>query len=271
MADMLVINDGNASRFIDEHDDRTQGVAGIRSRDVPMGGLACAAPLIESIPLIPKSEWKDRVRHMKAAGGFPNDKRRALSKHLGRSVVKDQNGLNYCHLFALANCVESVLDFEGLSYTELAPESLGGVVGWSNAGGYMTRDLEWAADHGISPRDFCPTHVINPRSFKTGWQDAAKQYTPLEWFELGHSGDLWAECVTALLSGFPVYPGFAWWSHSVMLGGLTEDIDGEIENSWGPSWSDGGYAVLSGSKKVPSIDFGCFALRVTTWPGKAVA
>lgn len=259
------------SQAADEAQKRTQGLTGLLPRELPMGGVVCAAPLSEAMPLIPKIEWADRIKAMDASRGWVNDRRRALSARLGKSVVKDQDGLGYCHVFALTNCVEALRDREGLPYVELAPESLGGVVGWQNAGGMMDADIAWAARHGIAARKFCPPWKHNPTQFVAGWQESAVLHAPTEWFELGSSGDMWGEVVTALLLGMPLYAGWAWWSHSVM-GGKLVVIDGEvcleIENSWG-DWGAAGYGVLKGSKKVPSEGYGCFAPRVVTWAGGA--
>jgi hypothetical protein len=260
----LIIGDDNYTQFVDEHNLRTGGMAGVMPRDVPMGGLACATPFSESVSLIPRNEWDDRIKAMNAAQAFPNQRRKALSKALGKSVVKDQDGLNFCHLFALTNCVESNRQSQGLPYIELAPESMGGVVNWSNSGGYMTADIQYATQHGIAPRSFCPPYKHSPGSFQDGWQDAAKLHVPLEWFELGHQ-DIEAECITALLLGYPVYGGWDWWSHSVMLGALVDANHWEIENSWRPSWGNEGYGILTGGRRLPSTSMGCFALRTTSW------
>jgi len=131
----------------------------------------------------------------------------------------------------------------------------------------MDTDIEWAAKHGCAARSFCPYLLHTPSQFKTGWDKNALEHVPIEWYELGRQ-NMWAETVTALLLGYPIYPGFDWWGHSVMGGKLVvvgSEICLEIENSWEPSWGDQGYGVLKGTKKIPSIGCGCFAPRVITW------
>jgi hypothetical protein len=268
---MFIIHEGNYWDAVRERDQRSDGMVCLFERAKPMGMCAVAKPFAETHTLIPKSEIPDRINEMTKAAAWVNDRRRALSAKLKKSVVKDQNGLGYCHLYALANCVEDRLDAMG-QFRTLAPETGGGVVGWRNRGGNMDSDLEYVALHGLAEESFLPSpHCIDPNRFKEGWEQNALCHVPLEWDELGHE-DMWWETMTALLEGLPVYPGFDWWGHSVMGGKLViveREICLEIENSWTPTWGDRGYGVLRGSHKIPSKSCGCFAPRVISFTSQA--
>ncbi|MCE5269518.1 MAG: hypothetical protein LLG00_16705 [Planctomycetaceae bacterium] len=273
MPESLIISERNVGQFLQEHRDRF-GCAGVKPRTVPLGQCLNAKPFADTTTLIDESEWLDRIKEMDAAKAWPNDQRRAVSKELGKSVVKFQGagrtGLNYCHLFALANCIEVVRYQQGLGYIELAPESMGGVVNWQNEGGVMDEDIAYAAKHGVAARSFVPKLSIDPRTFEVGWEQNALCHLPLEWDELGHE-NMRREVVTALLLGRPIYGGWIKWEHSVMGGKLIapstklSDLRHEIENSWDSDWGNDGYGELAGDMFCPDAEFGCYAPRVVTF------
>jgi hypothetical protein len=266
---IYIVDDSNAHILADEQA-AAYGEPSVLPRSFAPGELACCRAPGDAIPLIPESEWIDRIKERKALGQFPGQRRRALSAKRGKSVIKYQNGLGYCHLYGLASSVEYLRQMAGLDYVELAPESGGGVVGWQNRGGTMDRDIEWIAQRGFAPRNYVPEHSINPRTYKSGWDNAAKAFAPAEWYDLTLTGSIWQATVSTLLAPqpLPVYMGCRWWSHAFWACGL-EVLDGEvcleIENSHGVQSGKDGYLVLRGSKKIPSVEYGVFAPRAGYW------
>lgn len=256
---MLIIGDRNWQEYLHQQED-----AGFRGGALPrqtnVGGLKCAKVYEEVIKPIPESEWEGRIKEAIERKAFPSAHLRAAKP----DYKPTQNGLNYCWAWSLCGTMLVQRLTVGLSFIELAPESLGGDVNFRNAGNYLDSALAYAAKNGACERSFVPTmYSLRPSTYKTGWQDNALNHRPTEWFDL--DGNSWVNTVSALLSGFPLYVGYDWWSHAVCLVGLVI-IDGEICPEVFNSHADG-IIVLSGSRKVP--DLGSFAQRTTTWPPAA--
>jgi len=93
----IVINDSNYQDFVAPIIDGEQKVRGLIPRDYaqcPVGYMACAKPF--DLPLIPESEWEDRLAAQKAAKAQLSDIRnRGMN---GQPIPsRDQNGKGYCH------------------------------------------------------------------------------------------------------------------------------------------------------------------------------
>jgi len=255
---MLLIGDQNyrehaAQAVLRDHE------AGCLPRQTAYGGVLCAPPASEHIRPLPESEWKDRIRGMQ--GRFIGDLMRSA-----KIPCKDQGRLNYCWAYSLAACIEALRLTEGQPYVELAGESLAGDVAYRNAGNSLDSALAYAAEHGLSERVAVPAYSLRTSEWQQGWKTDALLHRPLEWWDLDGE-QVWAQTVTALLCGLPVYVGLAWWGHAVMYTGLAIASDGEIvpefRNSWGSDYGDDGYAQLSGRHKVPSR--GSFVPRAATF------
>jgi hypothetical protein len=214
-----------------------------------------AATFAESMPLIPESQWKQRIEEQR--GKFPRQ-----SYERVKPVLQNQNGLPYCWAYSLTQCVECLRASAGLPYVQLAPESLGGAVGWRRAGNSLDSALQYAVEHGIAARELVPQYDLNPRNYKQGWQDDAKKHCVLEWFD-GGAKDRWAETVTSLLSGLPCYVAYNWARHALMASEL-QIVDGQIavylNNTWpageGDSW------LLKGNRAIPDE---LYVLRSVTY------
>jgi len=250
------------SLFFDDETEIAPMVAGFPPGALPrqtqVGGLECAAVYAEHVPLIPESEWKNRIADMAASGSFIGQRWKSDAK------ADYQNGTPLCHLYSLAQAVMAKRHAMGLPFVQLAPESGLGVNGYRLAGGYLDRDIEWAAVHGLCERSYVPMYSNKPNSWKAGWADNALNNIPLEWWDLDGQ-NVWASTVTALLSGDGCYVGYDWAGHAVFLDMLRVGTNGKIEvhtpNSHGPGqdwW-------LAGSKAIPSM--GSFVIRSVTFSG----
>lgn len=228
--------------------------AGALPRQTQIGELACAPVFAEHIPLIPQSEWANRIQAMTASGGF-----------IGQRWISDasadyQNGLSYCWAYSLAQAAMAVRHAMGQPRIQLAAESLAECVGYRNAGYYLDRALEYASTNGIASRAMVPKFKTNPSQWDQKYTDDRQNYMPLEWYDLGGK-DIWAETVTALLSGWGCYVGYDWWSHAVFLD-MLRIKDGRIEVHTPNSHGAGNDAWISGSRAIPSM--GSFVLRSMT-------
>lgn len=222
------------------------GLCGYLGRHVPR----CGAPyLIESnVPLVPRSEWIDRIREMERAKSRLSD----LIRSKGWTV-KNQLQTNYCWVFAAAAACEVTLLIQDGSLTRLSPASVGSkVTNFRNIGGWSTRAVEYISQHGIVPTELWPDTSIN-RKYDTSeaWKEAAK-YVVVEWLDLPESN---LDYVFAhLFARLPIAAGFNWWRHAVLLLDPVY-IDGKfgvrIANSWGESWSESGYGILLDNRAIP--------------------
>ena len=255
----IVIDDSNYQQYLNEAaaDGR---VAGIIPRKSAIGELELqpgmyAAVLAEKFPLIPESQWKDRIAAMQ--GRFARQRNEAAG-------VKDcsQGSFGYCWAFSLAQCIQSAHVAAGRPHIELGAESLGGAVNWRNQGYYLDGAIAYAVKHGIASRAFIPNLNINPKSFKSRWEVDAMLHRPIatEIFD-GGAKAIWAETVTTILSGYSVYMAYNWASHALQIDELVIDSKGEICPSLTNSWGPGQRWVIKGSKKIPSE---LYVLRVAT-------
>jgi hypothetical protein len=246
--------------IIDDRNYSANPIPGLLPRDYsvqPFGSLPYTSPFEAAVPLIPESEWIDRLKVM--AGKF------VRQNYTDTVSDKNQNGLPYCWAWSLAQCAEARRASDGQPYVELAPVSLGGSVHFRKEGNYCGAAIKYAVEHGICDSTFPDSqYSLSPSRWKTGWEDEAKNHKVDEFWELGNSGKMWAETVTALLSGFAVYVGLNWWSHAVMYDELVmqgSELCISGPNSWGP----GQRYVLKGSRKIPSE---AYVVRSVTFSAK---
>lgn len=253
----IVVNDENWQDVVKESVSRGF-TAGCLPRKTQIGELAFATVYAEHVPLIPESQWKDRIKEMTAAGAFIGQRFKFDPK------LNYQNGFGYCWAYSLAQAVMGKRGQQGLPFVQLSPESLAEDVGYRNAGNMLDSALAYAAKNGIATRDFVPQFKINPKDWKEGWKEDRKNYIPLEWFDLGGK-DVWAETVTALLSGDGCFIGLDWWRHAVWYDMLGINDKGQIGVHTPNSHGEGNDVWLFGSKAVPSM--GSFVLRSITFSG----
>jgi hypothetical protein len=101
-----------------------------------------------------------------------------------------------------------------LPYRTLGPESIKGTFGWADEGSTLDDAMEFVVKNGMATRDFIPQYEFNPNRFKPGWQEAAKDCVPLEFYRLG-SVDMYDETVSALLNGDAVWNAVNFMAHAM--------------------------------------------------------
>lgn len=213
----------------------------------PLGFMSCAPAF--GLPLIPRSEWDERIRDLeRAQSRIPN-----ICDAMGLKV-KNQESTNYCWINAPVHCLEIMRVIQGQDHVELSPASVGAKIkNFKNVGGWGTEGLEYLVKYGAVPVSLWPANAID-RRFDTAEADAQrKRFQVDEWDDLPTSFDAVADRV---LNGFPVAIGLNWWGHEVTAVALMK-LDGAgrygmlISNSWGPNWSNNGRAVLTEAKATP--------------------
>lgn len=248
----VIVTDANYRDIVRQSEDAGH-LAGCLPRQTPVGGLACAPVMSEHVPLIPESEWEDRIK-------FNTEKKLWIGDKWQSDPKADyQNGLGFCWAYSLCQAVMAVRKVQLQPFVQLSPESLAEDVGYRNRGNSLDSAIAYAAENGIATRKTVPQHKISPSQWDAAYKDERQNHIPLEWYDLDESA--WKSTVAALLEGYGCYVGLSWASHAVWYDRLRIN-NGQIEvhtpNSHGPDqdwW-------LSGSRRYP--DMASFALRSVT-------
>jgi hypothetical protein len=242
----LVIDDSNAHEFAADNPGGSTGYQGWHTPGTPHV-FRGPRPVGSTIP---RNEWVGRIQA--GQGNFLSD----LVKQQGFKS-KDQNGLNYCWCYGSTRAVEVQRAVQGFAFTDLSPESVGGpCTGWRNTGGYAQQAFTQIEHYGICESSFMDKpHSLNPRVWKTGWQQNALLHEAVDWYDIGTSFD---EVITCLLQRVPVAAGLDWWGHLVCFLDPVILPDGSVgvlfENSWGVDWPTAGangFATLTEKKATP--------------------
>lgn len=298
----LVISDDNFHLFLDDQvvdgEGKSRGLIPRNYDTHPVGYLGCCPPMeAVDMPLIPRSEWSERLRDKVATKSLLSDIR--LTGNAGDIIpALDQNGVGYCWAHSTTSCVTVLRAVSNLPYVPLSAYSVAATIKHgADEGGWGSESLEFATSKGIVSQAIWPQGDRNYRKYDKPevWSNAALHRVTEGWVDLQASlydrKLTFDQVGTLLLSDNPVVGDFSWWSHSVALldivdganewGNMRSDsgklldirqftrvwgfdtVTGgfgvRILNSWG-NWQDRGMGVLAGNKAVP--DGGC-APRVT--------
>lgn len=225
------------------------GAFGLEERDwdnVPFGSQPeFSGPM--PIPLIPESEWMDRIDEMERT-------KSSLTHIIDDAGVPclDQGSVGYCHAFSLAHAAMCLRAAMNQPFRLLSASSVGGpVTGYRNQGAWILDDLKQAATVGFSEEKYYPM-LTTQNKWTPDAKASAERNKVTHWFEL-RRGNM-NEMMTALLSRFPVVIGVR--GHAVNV--LKPVIrNGKIaflfQNSWKASWGcmGDGRALLSWELAVP--------------------
>lgn len=248
MVEELIIDDS-----YDTEPDQRSGRCGTLARVSAPGSLTFA-PMLD-LPLIPRSEWKDRVKQQEADGSRLSD----LATRDGIPCLNQQQ-TSYCHANSPCEAIMLLRAAERQPFVLLSPASIGGpVTGYKNQGAMIADDLQQIVNGGCASQSFVPPNQIGLAGFKSGWKEDALQHRVNEWWDLGHkNAQMFDRCFTILLTGIPVCVAYNWWGHAVTLVDPVIMPDGSFgfrfRNSWGADWPKAGangYALLPEGKGTP--------------------
>src|SRR5579864_500473 len=227
---------------------------GWRPRDFgakPVGSLAFAPAF--NLPLIPRSEWSDRIKEMEGT------QTRISDMVLQAGIPsKNQQQTNYCWCNAVVTAMETLHCVAGDPYENLSPASAAAqITGFQNVGGNGIDAVEFIAQRGLNNVHEWPANAIS-RQYATAAnaQSAAKRKL-LQWYDLNvGSRQIFDEIMTCLFYRMPVPVGLGWWHHEVCLCDPVETSPGQFgtrfRNSWGDGYGSNGFAVLNESKSIPN-------------------
>ena len=246
MAEIITINDSNAHLFCDNK----AVVDGVRRYNTYNGmfptererqSVKDFSQLLE-VPLIPRDEWDDRIREGEKNGTTEDYIRQSRMK------VLNQQNTSYCWAFATVFAFMVVRLIETLTEERMSGASVAAPVkNFANVGGWGYQALDYMAKHGVNLIADWPETSRNRAYYNAENREKAKQNLVLEYYRL----DSWDEVMSCLLCGVVVSGGHDWWRHQVlhvtpMLGERTK-----IGNSWGTGWSDEGWGILEGRRRIP--------------------
>jgi len=267
----LHINDDN---WQDHHTAVVDGVVmrkGLIPRNYTTHPVGCygSAPAAVDIPVIPRSEWSERIKDMEAQQSRLSDIR--LAGNNGAMIPSlDQNGKGYCWAHSTTSCMTVLRAVMNQPYVPLSAYAVACIIkNFQDEGGWGALSLDFVTTRGVPSSEFWPMQSMSRSNDNANtWANAALHKATEGWADLAvaaYDRNLtFDQVMSLLLSRCPVVGDFNWWGHSVCLLDPVETSPGQfgvrIWNSWGDSWSDRGMGVLSGSKAIPD---GAVAPRAT--------
>ena len=247
MADLLVIDDAtDPDIYMHPIVDGEQKVCGTYGfQPLNFGSEVPMFEEQERIPLIPQSEWDDRIDELERNNATLWD----LVKDSGLEVL-NQNGTSYCWINSVAYCGMIIRLKESGQLIRLSPASAGAPIkNFVNRGGWMIDGLNYMVRHGMNEQSDWPANAIRRQYYTEENKQKARKNRVVEYYKLSN----WEQVVSSVLAGFPVAAGWSWWYHSTAIIHITKRThDAVIANSWGTGWSQNGFGILKGSKKYPS-------------------
>jgi hypothetical protein len=211
----------------------------------PEGSIECCAPLPTDL-LIPRSEWPRLIKLQ--------DENQSSPYHLRQRAkirTKSQASTPFCWAFGSVACLQVAIVASGLDHVELSPTMVACLAtGYKLRGGNTFDAIPIMHETGVCSTKLWPLNQVNRRYDTPEMRADAAGRRLAEWFELKPNRFDYA--ASALLLGFPVILGLAWWGHMIAGLKLVQTKRGGfgilIENSHGESYGDLGLAVLEESR-----------------------
>jgi len=255
----IVIHDGNAHEHMTSPWGHAKGLIPRDYAQYPIGYLMCAKPF--DLPLIPESEWPDRLAAQIASKMQLSDIRNKGNN--GAPIPsRDQNGKGYCweHSGVSAHLLIRAVNNE--PYADLSAYAGACIIkGYRDEGGWGAEGVEWQAANGCPTSKTWPQQSMSRSNDTPAMRAEAATHKITEWMD-GEPRNK-AQLATCLLLNIPCVVDYNWWSHSVCAMDLVKlnPFTIRIWNSWGDSWSENGTGLLVANKAIPD---GLIVPRVVT-------
>lgn len=199
-------------------------------------------------PLIPESEWDDRLREQEKNKASLTD----LIQEVGLEPL-NQNGTSFCWANSSTMAAQILRVKEGEPKVDLSPASVACPInGFVNQGGWCGQSCKQIAEHGVAPASMWPVNAISRQYYTDEVRAEAAKYRIQKWYE-GAARNR-QQLATCLLLGIPCPVDYNWWSHSVCAIRLVKTSNGyatEIYNSWGTGYGDHGRGILEWPRGLP--------------------
>jgi hypothetical protein len=284
MPQELIIGDHNWQQHLQPPPGQGMGLVPRDYSRFPRGHYAGVAAV--DVPLIDKGEYSSRIADKVANASQISDVMLARSV-----PCLDQDGKGYCWAHSSTGCVMAARALMNEPTVELSAYAVACVIkSYRDEGGWGAESADWIAANGVPSSQFWPQRSMDRSNDNAAMRaNAALHKITGQWADLSagqYDRNLtFDQVVTLLLSGEPVVGDFNWWSHSVMLADavdgasqrqttrsastgkltnlqefeaawgvndpVTAGIGIRFRNSWGDSYGNKGFSVLTGSKAVP--------------------
>ena len=202
------------------------------------------------LPLIPESEWADRLSMQIAAKAQLSDIRKRGGPGGKQIPATDQNQKGYCWAHSTTACMLLLRALQGEPFADLSAYAVACIIkGYRDQGGWCSQSLEFIASRGIPTSQYWAQRSMSKVNDNAAtWENAAK-HKCTEWMDLEPRNK--AQLVTCLLLNIPVAIDLNWWGHSVCAMDVVSlnPFRIRILNSWG-NWGDQGEGILEGNKAI---------------------
>lgn len=244
-----VIDDSNAAAYAKNILDNA-GMGGYVPRDfeaVPYGSVVEAS----EEPLIPESEWRDRIEEMERNKSGLNDLHDQL-----QVPILNQGQLPFCWCYGTIGAIMTAYAASGQAIPHLSATSLASkITNYVARGWWAAAAIEGIQKFGCSPIKYpdgsvCwPEHEMDRRYDTQKQRTFASNFKATRWREL--QSNSFAHLMSSLFRRRPTTMGLPWWGHLVF--GLQPvysrgDYGIIFANSWDYSWGKKGKGILMRSK-----------------------
>jgi hypothetical protein len=248
----------------------------------PVGSLPeipAAGEIMESLDvLIDPSKFKDEIDRATELKLFPYYYRQSWLPD-GGSLTWDQDGLSLCWTWGGTGCLMTLRSVLGLSQVNLAPVSMGYLVGWANRGNYLASWIRGAREQGVCPvqggetslAEWPNVHINSTSRDSSFWgrYDSHRKNFRLGqvWDINTRSGELRCaqEVLTALTMSAPIYIAHNYWGHALQIETMAWDTSAPNNILWGHLNSHRNNKVLwlEGSKGSPDESYPFISMEPT--------
>lgn len=288
-----VIGDSNYTQYVEkwvspeDGENRAFGLVPRNYETNPLGSYPGILPYTAvEMPLIPRSEWPERIKDQLANKARLSDIR-MKGKKGGMIPSTDQNGRGYCWFHSGTSCCLLLRAVANLPWADLSAYAGACVIkNFRDEGGWGAQGVDFMVGRGIPTSEFWPQRAVSRQyDNEATWKNAALHKVVEGFIDLARAqydrNLSWDQEITCYLCGIPVVKDENWWGHSIcgmdavdgnqmykkyrgasgkllslkdheLFWGIndpvTQGIGVRIWNSWGDSWSSNGMGVLTGSK-----------------------